>query len=71
MRRAGWSIAVVAVLGVLAAACERVVDLTPFPDGSGGPDTSVPDAPDDGDGGIEDAGIEDADIDGGAIPDAP
>ena len=55
MRRVLWILALLAGL----AACERIVDLTPPPDGNAGPDTILPDSDVDG-GAINDGGIEDS-----------
>ena len=56
MRRLRWILALLAAL----AACERIVDLTPPPDGNAGPDTIIlPDSDLDG-GAIDDGGIEDS-----------
>ena len=65
MIRVAWMLAMLAGL----MACERIVDLTPPPDASTGPDTILPDSDLDG-GFIEDGGSEDALFDT-PPPDAP
>jgi len=59
------------LIAMLLVACDRIVDLTIYPDGNSNPDAPDNDGGPDAFDGVEDGGIEDAVGDGGALPDSP
>jgi hypothetical protein len=63
------------LIAMVLVACERIVDLTIYPDGNSNPDAPDHDGGLDAFDGVEDGGIEDAVFDavedGGALPDSP